>query len=426
MVARSGTQRKSQGALGSSHAPPTRRPEAARMSVTAPSPPSSATRGPAPPRPRRSTSSCRCTTSRSCSLSVGTCTDYLSAGFRSSWRITSSTTRSTDDTPASRPRLAARARRRHVLALDRKGRGRRCAPRGRPARARVVAYMDVDLSTDLRALLPLVAPLLSGHSTWPSGPGSPRRPRRAWPGREFISRTYNVILRRRVRGPASATRMRLQGDPPDMRAAAPRRGRRRLVLRHRAAAAGRSTTACVSTRCPSTGSTIPTAASSRPHRGRRPQGRRTGWPPARNSRASTCVGSRSTLAYALLFLLLRGPLGPGRGERARPRVTAVGNTAANRRPHVPAPRPRRPRAPAPLGAVVYVLALGLTTGALAVLHGRSAPPPRALELAVLIAASTVAHRHALRRAAQLGLRPPPRDARPVHALPHPERSLSPP
>jgi hypothetical protein len=31
-------------------------------------------------------------------------------------------------------------------------------------RAEVVAYMTVDLSTDLNALLPLVAPLLSGHS----------------------------------------------------------------------------------------------------------------------------------------------------------------------------------------------------------------------------------------------------------------------
>ena len=32
------------------------------------------------------------------------------------------------------------------------------------SQADVLAYMDVDLSTDLNALLPLVAPLLSGHS----------------------------------------------------------------------------------------------------------------------------------------------------------------------------------------------------------------------------------------------------------------------
>jgi hypothetical protein len=43
-----------------------------------------------------------------------------------------------------------------------------------------------------------------------------------------------------------------------------------------------------------------------------------------------------------------------------------------------------------LGAVVFLLTLGLTSGALAVLHGVAANPPRGVELAVLIAASTAA------------------------------------
>jgi putative flippase GtrA len=42
------------------------------------------------------------------------------------------------------------------------------------------------------------------------------------------------------------------------------------------------------------------------------------------------------------------------------------------------------------GALVYVLTLGLTTGALAVLHGLDASPPRAVELIVLVAASVCA------------------------------------
>ncbi len=42
------------------------------------------------------------------------------------------------------------------------------------------------------------------------------------------------------------------------------------------------------------------------------------------------------------------------------------------------------------GAVVYLLTLGLTSGALGVLHGLDATPPRPLELAVLIAASAAA------------------------------------
>jgi hypothetical protein len=56
--------------------------------------------------------------------------------------------------------------------------------------------MDVDLSTDLNALLPLVAPLLSGHSDVAIGtrlaPGS--RVVRG-PKRELISRSYNLLLR---------------------------------------------------------------------------------------------------------------------------------------------------------------------------------------------------------------------------------------
>ena len=62
--------------------------------------------------------------------------------------------------------------------------------------AMVVAYMGVDLSTDLSALLPLVAPIISGHSDLSIGsrlaPGS-RVVRSA--KREVISRGYNLLLR---------------------------------------------------------------------------------------------------------------------------------------------------------------------------------------------------------------------------------------
>ena len=61
--------------------------------------------------------------------------------------------------------------------------------------ADVLAYMDVDLSTDLNALLPLIAPLVSGHSDVAIGT------RLAWgarvvrgPRREIISRCYNLLL----------------------------------------------------------------------------------------------------------------------------------------------------------------------------------------------------------------------------------------
>jgi glycosyltransferase involved in cell wall biosynthesis len=51
-----------------------------------------------------------------------------------------------------------------AVHLDLPGRGRALHAIWSASDAEVLAYMDVDLSTDLNALLPLVAPLLSGHS----------------------------------------------------------------------------------------------------------------------------------------------------------------------------------------------------------------------------------------------------------------------
>lgn len=112
------------------------------------------------------------------------------------WRIVIADNASTDATPEIAQSLATTLGRVGVLRLEQKGRGRALRTAWSQSRARVVAYMDVDLSTDLRALLPLVSPLLSGHSEVAIGtrlaPGS-RVKRR--PKREFISRSYNHLLR---------------------------------------------------------------------------------------------------------------------------------------------------------------------------------------------------------------------------------------
>ena len=71
---------------------------------------------------------------------------------------------STDATPEIAARLADALPGVELLRLERKGRGRALRAAWATSDARVVSYMDVDLSTDLRGLLPLVAPLLSGHS----------------------------------------------------------------------------------------------------------------------------------------------------------------------------------------------------------------------------------------------------------------------
>jgi hypothetical protein len=55
--------------------------------------------------------------------------------------------------------------------------------------------MDVDLSTDLAALLPLVAPLVSGHSDVAIGSRlAPGAMVVRGPKREFVSRCYNLLL----------------------------------------------------------------------------------------------------------------------------------------------------------------------------------------------------------------------------------------
>src|SRR3954447_3248844 len=125
---------------------------------------------------------------------------YLSSEFPFSWRIVIADNASTDATAAIATGLARELPGVEVLLVDRKGRGRALRAAWSASPARVVCYMDVDLSTDLRGLLPLVAPLISGHSDVAIGT---RLARSACvtrgSKREFISRAYNVLLRTFVR-----------------------------------------------------------------------------------------------------------------------------------------------------------------------------------------------------------------------------------
>jgi glycosyltransferase involved in cell wall biosynthesis len=121
---------------------------------------------------------------------------YLTSHFPFSWRITIADNASTDGTWFEAMRLARDLGHVRAVHLDAKGRGLALRTTWRASDAEVVAYMDVDLSTDLDALLPLVAPLVSGHSDvaigsrLSAGASVARRPKR-----EFISRTYNMFLR---------------------------------------------------------------------------------------------------------------------------------------------------------------------------------------------------------------------------------------
>ncbi|MFM2077535.1 MAG: hypothetical protein RJA49_1425, partial [Actinomycetota bacterium] len=103
---------------------------------------------------------------------------------------------STDDTWAVAGTLAATIDGVRAIHLDQKGRGRALRAAWTDNDATIVAYMDVDLSTGLDALLPLIAPLLSGHSDVAIGSRLAAGSKVArGPKREFISRSYNRLLR---------------------------------------------------------------------------------------------------------------------------------------------------------------------------------------------------------------------------------------
>ena len=125
---------------------------------------------------------------------------YLSERFPLSWRITIADNASTDRTWEIACDLACELASVRAVHLDRKGRGRALREVWQASTAAVVAYMDVDLSTDLDALLPLVAPLVSGHSDVAIGSrlASGARVVRG-PKREVISRTYNMLLKATMR-----------------------------------------------------------------------------------------------------------------------------------------------------------------------------------------------------------------------------------
>jgi glycosyltransferase involved in cell wall biosynthesis len=112
------------------------------------------------------------------------------------WRVTIADNASMDSTQSIGERLAGEIEAVRYLRLDQKGRGRALRTAWLSSESVVLVYMDVDLSTDLRALLPLVAPLLTGHSAIAIGSRLKRGARVArGPKREYISRIYNRLLR---------------------------------------------------------------------------------------------------------------------------------------------------------------------------------------------------------------------------------------
>jgi glycosyltransferase involved in cell wall biosynthesis len=121
---------------------------------------------------------------------------YLSTAFPFSWQITIVDNASTDGTLPVARRLMYELPEVGAMHLPAKGRGRALRIAWSASHAKVLVYMDVDLSTELSALLPLVAPLMSGHSDLAIGTRLHRAARvRRSAKRELISRCYNHLLR---------------------------------------------------------------------------------------------------------------------------------------------------------------------------------------------------------------------------------------
>ena len=121
---------------------------------------------------------------------------YLSTSFPFGWQITIADNASIDGTRVLAHQLATELSNLRVVEIDRKGRGLALRTAWSSSTAEVVAYMDVDLSTGVNALAPLVASIQSGHSE--IGIGSRLAPAALvarGPRREFISRCYNRVLR---------------------------------------------------------------------------------------------------------------------------------------------------------------------------------------------------------------------------------------
>jgi len=317
--------------------------------------------------------------------------EHLGAQLPFAWRIVIADNASTDGTPDVAAGLAAELPGVEVLELPEKGRGRALRAAWSRSDADVLCYMDVDLSTDLNALLPLVAPLVSGHSDVAIGTRLARGAHVVrGPKRELISRSYNRLLHLTLGARFSDAQCGFKA----LRADAARRllpavadeawffDTELLVLAQREGLRIHEVPVDWIDDPDSRVDIVRTALEDLKGIARLLAG-------ARLTRF-LLVGVGSTVAYALLYLLLRSSLGAGGANAAALAITAVANTQANRLLTFGISGRERLLRQHAMGAVVYVLTLGLTSGALAVLHGLDAGPARGLELAVLIAASVCA------------------------------------
>lgn len=112
------------------------------------------------------------------------------------WQITIADNASTDDTSDIGQNLSQKYPEINFLRLEEKGRGRAVKRAWQEGDADIAAYMDIDLSTDLKHFPPLIKSLTNGYDI---AIGSRLLPKSVVKGRtlkrEIISRCYNLLIK---------------------------------------------------------------------------------------------------------------------------------------------------------------------------------------------------------------------------------------
>ncbi|MCU7723140.1 bifunctional glycosyltransferase family 2/GtrA family protein [Actinoplanes sp. KI2] len=346
---------------------------------------------------------------------------YLSTHFPYRFRITIADNASTDSTADVARWLTRELPGVASVHLPEKGRGRALKHVWTTSDAAVLAYLDVDLSTDLGALLPLVAPLISGHSDLAIGSRLARGSRVVRGAkREFISRSYNLILRgtlsarfsdaqcgfKAIRGDVAERLLPMVEDTgwffdTEMLVLAERAGLRihevpvdwvddpdsRVDIVSTAIAdlkgIARLLRALGSGRLP--------LATLREQLGRNPLPV-AGVPAGLTGQLIrfAAVGAASTLAYLILYAVLRTAVSPQWANLVALLVTAIANTAVNRRVTFGVRGNDGAMRHQAQGLLVFAVGLALTSGSLALLDAITTHPAKGVELAVLILANLLA------------------------------------
>ena len=331
---------------------------------------------------------------------------HLSENFPFSARITIADNASTDATWEEARRLANSLPDVRAVHLDEKGRGRALRAVWSSSDAAVLAYMDVDLSTDLNALLPLVAPLVSGHSDVAIGSrlGHGARTVRG-PKRELISRAYNALLKATLAARFSDAQCGFKAIRAD-------RARQLLplvedtgwffdtellVLAERSGLRIHEVPVDWIDDPDSRVDVVATAIADLKGVARLVRGlatRRIAITQLRDDHRPPSfaaqvlrfgvIGVASTAAYLVLYVLLRHTMSAQLANASALLVTAIGNTAANRRWTFAVRGRDRAAVHQAQGLAVFLAALALTSAALAAMHAVTDQPSQATELAVLV------------------------------------------